>query len=259
METPTDFEDAVEQLLHAFAVPRRLREPRVPERLQDVPPVGVDCRHGTLAVWRIGEGPAALLVHGYEDDSSLWSPLIDALVEREKALVVFDLPGHGHSDGEWGLGWEGADGIHAIAEAQAPIDSAVGHSVGAAAILGALSEGWHVERAVLIGPPWVREDRWARLATRLGASHAVTAAARERYESSHSPSRNAYDPEAIVGSLDTDLLVVHSRDDEHMPFDETVRVVSPLRRARLHPVDGLKHRRTARDPGVVEEIARFLS
>ena len=259
METTEEFEDAVDRLLRAFAVPRRLREPRVPDRLRDVAPVGVDCRHGTLAVWRIGEGPAALLVHGYEDDSSLWSPLIDALVEGEKALVVFDLPGHGHSQGEWGLGWEGADGIRAVVEAQAPIDSVVGHSVGAAAILGALSEGWHVERAVLVSPPWTRADRWAKYAERLGASRAVVAEARKRYESTHSPARLAYDPEAIVASLDTELLVVHSRDDEHMPFDETARVVSPLRRARLHAVEGVKHRRTARHPGVVEEIARFLS
>ena len=69
-----------------------------------------------------------LLVHGWEDDNSLWTPLIDALIARDRALVVFDLPAHGYSEGEWGLGPQAADGIAAVAAALGPIDAVVAHS-----------------------------------------------------------------------------------------------------------------------------------
>ena len=64
----------------------------------------------------------------WEDDNSLWAPLIEALVERKRALVVFDLPAHGFSEGEWGLGPQAADGIAAVAAAMGPIDAVVAHS-----------------------------------------------------------------------------------------------------------------------------------
>ncbi|MBK6704399.1 MAG: hypothetical protein IPG56_12060 [Caulobacteraceae bacterium] len=41
-----------------------------------------------------------MLVHGWQDDNSLWSPLISALGEIGIASVAFDLPGHGFSEGD---------------------------------------------------------------------------------------------------------------------------------------------------------------
>jgi hypothetical protein len=59
--------------------------------------------------------------------------------------------------------------------------------------------------------------------------------------------------------LDVDLLVIHSVDDERMPFSDTEAVVSQSPRADLLAVSGLTHRRTARDPEVVARIADFLT
>jgi hypothetical protein len=58
--------------------------------------------------------------------------------------------------------------------------------------------------------------------------------------------------------LDVDLLVIHSVDDERMPFSDSRDVVSGCRRADLVAVNGLTHRRTARDPEVVARVVEFL-
>src|SRR5207247_6709917 len=85
-------DDAVQEFLRAYAVPRRLRDARGSDRLSTVEPRVAPTRWGDLIAWRLGTGPAVLVVHGWEDDNSLWSPLIDELYQREPAVVAFDLP-----------------------------------------------------------------------------------------------------------------------------------------------------------------------
>jgi pimeloyl-ACP methyl ester carboxylesterase len=253
------FDEAVDTFLRAYAVPRRRREPRFADHFRDVAPTTVSTRWGDLAAWRAGSGPAVMLVHGWEDDSSLWSPLIDALVERGRAVVAFDLPGHGWSTGDWAVGFEGSDGIVAVTAALGPIDSVVAHSAGSGVAAGAIDEGWEVDRAVFIAPPLRGGDRWQRHAARHGVPADVMAAARARYYAVHGPAREAWRSRAAYAALDVDLLVIHSRDDERMPFTETQAVVAQNPRARLVLVDGLTHRRTARDPAVVELITDFVA
>jgi pimeloyl-ACP methyl ester carboxylesterase len=200
-----------------------------------------------------------LLVHGWEDDNSLWSPLVDELVDRGRPIVAFDLPGHGVSGGDWAVSFEGSDGIVAVADALGPIDAVVAHSAGCGITAGAMSEGWSVDRAVFIAPPLRQGDRWLRNAERLGASAEVALAAKAIYESAHGPVRAAWQPRSAYLALDVDLLVIHSRDDERHPASDTEAIIPLHPRSELVLVDGLTHRRTARDPTVVNLIADFVA
>lgn len=249
----------VERFLEALVRPRRHREPRVAEALAGTPAAAVDTRWGSVAAWRYGDGPAALLVHGFEDDHSLWSPLIDLLVAHGVPFVALDLPAHGASGGDWGMGWEAADAIHAVAAELGPVDAVVAHSFGCGAAVGAMCEGLNVLRAAFVAPPLQATNRWLRAAERLGVSVDVANEARRRYLEAVGMHRGGWTVRTAYPSLDAELLIVHSRDDERAPFSDAEEVVVLCRRARLIPVDGLTHRRTARAPEVVAEIARFLT
>lgn len=253
------FADAVEAFLRINVVPARRPEPRLAEGLVSVDRQLVASPQGVLAAWRIGDGPAVLLVHGWEDDNSLWAPLIDALVARARSLVVFDLPAHGFSEGEWGLGPQGGDGVLAVSAALGPIDAVVTHSFGAGPALIAMSESLSVERAVLIAPPFGRGNRWLRYAERHGVSDEVAFAAQSLYEQRVGPARATFDSTAELAALDVELLVIHSADDERNPLNGSRELVPLCRRAELLVVDGLSHRRTARDPVVVARVADFVT
>lgn len=254
------FDDAVQEFLLHEVRPARLREPRLAARLEDVAPTSVPSPAGLLTAWRLGSGPAVLLVHGWQDDSSLWSPLIDELAARARALVAFDLPAHGASGGDWGLGSEGTDGVHAVAEALGPIDAVVAHSFGAGCAALAMAEGLTVPRAVFIAPPLVAGgNRWRRNADRRGVSHQVADAAQRIYDEKQGPARAGYSGRTVIPTLDVELLLVHSTDDERYPFSDAQEVAPRCRRAELLAVRGLTHRRTARDPEVVRRIAEFVS
>jgi pimeloyl-ACP methyl ester carboxylesterase len=199
------------------------------------------------------------LVHGWQDDNSLWSPLIDELYRRARALVAFDLPGHGASGGDWGVSFEGTDAIVAVADAMGPIDAVVAHSAGCGMTVAAILEGWAVQRAVLIAPPLVEGDRWRRYADRLGVNDDVALAAKAEYFDRVGPERATWNPRTAYPAVDIDLLFVHSRDDERNPVRDTEEIIPQIPRARLELVDGLTHRRTARDPSVINVVADFVA
>jgi pimeloyl-ACP methyl ester carboxylesterase len=200
-----------------------------------------------------------LLVHGFADDNSLWSHLVDELADRGRALVAFDLPGHGASGGDWGMSFEGTDAIVAVADALGPIDAVVAHSAGCGMATAAIGEGWTVDRAAFIAPPLGEGDRWLRKAAALGVPEDVALAAKAMYFEMIGVDRAAWQARAAYRDLDVDLLVVHSRDDERFPAADTEEVIGSHRRATLLIVDGLTHRRTARDPGVLKVVADFVT
>ena len=53
--------------------------------------------------------------------------------------------------------------------------------------------------------------------------------------------------------------MVQSRDDERNSVKDAEAVIRLNVRARLVLVDGLTHRRTARDPGVINLVADFVA
>jgi hypothetical protein len=168
------------------------------------------------------------------------------------------MPAHGFSDGDWGLHPQAGDAIVAVAAALGPIDAVVGHSSGASIAGLAIREGLTAERAVLIAPPLRCDNRWQRIAARLGYSQDVAQVAQARYEQGISRVRVDFDLRTALPTLDVDLLVIHSVDDERMPFSDSQHVVPHCRRGELFAVHGPTHRRTARDPEVVARIADFL-
>lgn len=258
--TGSEFDEAVNELITAYAVPRPLREARVADRLQTVEPRRIPTRWGDVSVWRLGIDPAVLLVHGFQDDNSLWSPLIDELDRRGRALVALDLPGHGASAGSWGCGFEGSDAIVAVAGAIGPIDAVVAHSAGCGMVVGAIGEGWTVPRAVFVAPALSEGDRWARYGERLGASPEIVDAARSRYYAAHGPARAAWKARTAYPAVQLEeLLVIHSRDDEHSPASGSEAIVPLISGAKLELVEGLTHRKTARDSAVVARIADFVT
>ena len=252
-------DDAADRFLHAVVCPRRRDEPRLAPAFADVEMYLVPTAHGRVAAWRLGAGPAALLLHGWEDDHTLWAPLVDALVAGGRAVVACDFPGHGFSEGEISYGAEWADTCIALAAALGPVDAIVAHSAGCGPSMMATTEGFTVNRAVLVAPPMRGGNRWLRVAERMGVSPEVAAEAQARYEARIGPVRAGFHLGDLLPNVDIDVLLVHSTDDERMPVAATEAAAALSPRVEVFIVSGSNHRRTARDPQVVARIADFLT
>jgi len=252
-------DEAAEAFFRTVAAPRRRDQPRLAEPLHDVAVHRVSTPYGTVAAWRLGRGPATLLVHGWEDDNSLWTEMIAALVGRGHAVVVFDLPAHGFSGGETGLGFEAADAARAVSAALGPIEAIVAHSMSGGAAALAVDEGLPVRCCVLIAPPAGGGDRWRRIAMRTGVAEDVADRARAMYESRVGVERvTSYDLGQVLARLDADVMIVHSEDDEHMPVRGSQELLAQCPNLQLLLVSGHTHRRTARAAEATAGIVDFI-
>jgi pimeloyl-ACP methyl ester carboxylesterase len=245
-------------LLTEALTPRRRARQRLAEPLRNARDVEIETPAGKIAAWRLGEGPAVLLVHGWQDDNSLWSPLIQSLADTGIASVAFDLPGHGYSQGDVCTPTGAAAAIEAVARELGPIDAIVTHSFGGPAAGVALMNGFSVRRAVLIAAPRGRNKGWFNFAEERGIPVGVVHRARELYAADVGPARANFDLAAVASPVET--LVIHSMDDDAVEWDDNGKVIADCwPNAELVLCDGLGHRMLAQDRGVIERVVSFVA
>jgi pimeloyl-ACP methyl ester carboxylesterase len=251
----------VARVLDRVWKPRRGGEPQLAEPLVGVERHMVPTPHGAVAAWRVGDGPAVLLVHGWQDDSSLWSALMAALLEAGRAVVAFDFPAHGFSEGDRGLTYELVDAAHAVVDELGPIDAIVAHSFAGGGSALAISEGLPAERLVLVATPlWhANATRFHRVAAQFGYPTEVADRARAIYRATTTASRADYDMRTRVTELDAAVLIVSSLDDERMAVEDARTIAPMLRNGELFELRGPDHRGCAQDPVVIQRVVAFLA
>jgi pimeloyl-ACP methyl ester carboxylesterase len=262
---PDDLDAQALELLDEAARPKRRARPRLARKLYDAEDMEVQTPHGPVQAWRLGVGPASLLVHGWEDDNALWSPLIDACAAIGRAVVVFDLPGHGYSPTEEFSLQAAGEAAIAVAEALGPIDSVVAHSFGCPASIYALAHGLKAERAVLIASPVPRTggdrtaEHWIRRQLERGADPVVAKRASElMLERAETSPGSPFLAEPEIPGMTARALIIHAVDDDQCPVGNSQKMADLWPGAELVLVDDLGHRLIAQDDVVMERIIAFV-
>jgi pimeloyl-ACP methyl ester carboxylesterase len=212
-----------------------------------------------VQAWRWGEGPAVLVVHGWEDDHHCFDAIIAALVKRGQAVVALDLPAHGKSGGTQSTIPLAAQAVAGVADALGPVRAVVGHSLGGAAAAFAITEGWlEVERAAIVAAPTGPTYMLNTIAKRFGMSE-------ERKETLFQELKRVvgYRPEEIelmpkVASLDIPALIVHSKDDAMVRYVTGEKWAANWPGAQMLTLEKLGHRRLLFDPATAAKVADFL-
>ena len=249
-------DDQARALLKEVMTPKRRARQRIAEPLRELPQDEIETPAGKIAAWRHGEGPAVLLVHGWQDDNSLWSPLISALAEIGIASVAFDLPGHGFSEGDNCAPSLAAAAMQQVVAELGPIDSVVTHSFGGPVTGFALLNGFTTRRIALIAPPRGRNQRWFDFAEERGISPDVVHRAREIY-AAEAGLHASFDLAEVASPIET--LILHSMDDDAVEWQNGEVIAEKWPNAELALCDGLGHRMIAQDRSVIERIVTFVA
>ncbi len=240
--------------------PRRRARPRLAEPLAAAQDLEAPTASGPVAAWRLGEGPAVLLVHGWGDDNALWGPMIVRLAADGWAVVALDLPGHGFSSAGFAGIKPAAEAVGAVAAALGPIEAVIGHSFGCVALTAALDGGLKAAKAVMIASPLPRG-----LAARLeqerarGAPNALIDRAQAILTAEAADQTPEFDLEAAARRMSATALFVHALDDEQCPWSNSRTLAAAWPGAGTVWVDGLGHRLIAQDDGVAATVVDFLA
>jgi pimeloyl-ACP methyl ester carboxylesterase len=254
----TDLDAIARELLHTMQTPKRRVRPRIAGAFRDAEEQEIETPAGPVMTWRLGKGPATLLVHGWEDDNCLWGAIADKCLSLGRSVVAMDLPGHGFSKAELTSPDAAAQAVRAVADACGPMDSLVAHSFGCIASMQAMSAGLDIPRAVFIASPIPRmSERWKR-ASEKGVPDDVIARAQEIHAAEQAGAPPSFDPLAAAEEMKAKALFVHSLDDESCPASNSQDLKRAWRGAKIILTDELGHRLVAQDDAILTRVVDFV-
>jgi hypothetical protein len=237
--------------------PRTPAPPRERAAIAGADPFSFRAAGVALRGFRVGEGPAVLLVHGWGGRGGQLATFASALAAAGCAAVGFDGPAHGASGGRVASVPRFADAIAAAVE-RTGARAAIAHSFGAASLAFALSRGLALDAVALVAPPRSPTRPFEAMCAGLGLGERARERARRLVEDRVGIRMAELDLVAAAPALSTPALLAHDRADTEVPWRDGAAIAAAWPGARLLATEGLGHRRILRDPAVVAETVAFV-
>jgi pimeloyl-ACP methyl ester carboxylesterase len=212
-----------------------------------------------LVAWRWGQGPAVLLVHGFEGNRAQFGAIIRALVARGYAAVALDVPAHGESAGDELTAVKFIAAIERTLARLGSVHAVIGHSMGGAMSLYSVANSGGTGRVALVSAPSSLKRELLRFAKAVGLSERGTRAFIASVENHVGRPAADFDVRHIVGKIDLPLLLIHDQNDRQVPVLEASRNAHMLAGAELMVTRGLGHNRLLADPSVVTALLDFVA
>ncbi len=209
-------------------------------------------------LYSMGQGPAVLLMHGWDGRATQMMAFAKPLVEAGFRVVMFDAHGHGESPGQQTNGVVISDMVIEAAKRVGGFYGLVAHSMGGSFALVAL-EKIRIERIVLIAPPQSLQAAYDKIEKRLGIPARPGQMFRERFARDFPDVWNRFSIEQIVPRLaGVKGLVIQDQDDDFVLPDEGRAVHAKWPGCELFLTEGFGHRKILRAEPVVRKTVEFL-
>lgn len=207
---------------------------------------------------------SVLMVHGWTGEASFMCAFAEHFRRRGFRVVLADMPAHGQSAGKRTTLIACARAVRDVADALGPFQFAVAHSVGglAALLVGEggppLYTSYPFAAYVLVSVPHRFADVTARFGAELGLSTAAQESFERRLEQLAERRIAGFTGADLLAGTGRPALILHSRDDDAIPFADAQEIAALCSTARLQAVDGLGHRNILLATPVVRQAADFL-
>ncbi|HZH44181.1 MAG TPA: alpha/beta fold hydrolase [Lysobacter sp.] len=202
--------------------------------------------------------PYVLLAHGWSSHATRFAGWITPLRQAGYAVVAFDQPGHGLSEGRRATLPGFVAALLDVAAHFGPAAAVIGHSLGGTATALALTRGLVAQRVVLVAPAADPIDAAHRFARVVGMAEHVCRAMYRWFENRIGISFEELQVHRDAPRIGRPALVVHDLDDREVPWAEGERLVRHWPHAHLLTTEGLGHNRIVDAPPVLDAALRFL-
>jgi pimeloyl-ACP methyl ester carboxylesterase len=256
---------AARAAFHLFL--RTFRHPLRPEdaaALARARRLSIPVRGHAITAFQWGDtGPLAVILHGWGSSSARFTMMAEALHARGWRVVVPDAPGHGASAGSTSSLPEFMASLEAIAGHCGSPQALVGHSLGALAIACCHRNGpppWagELRKVVLIAMPDGAEYLLGKYIELLRLSAATERALRRQFHGRFAADPADYASMPGAGNIAADLLLVHDRGDDIVPFGHSADLAARLPRAGFIATEGGGHSALTRDAATLARIVDFI-
>jgi pimeloyl-ACP methyl ester carboxylesterase len=220
--------------------------------------VWVDGPVGRIAVTRMGQGPAVMLVHGWEGRPADLAAFVPGLVAAGYEVIAPDLPAHGESEGETASIPLCAEALLAVQQSVGSLRGVIAHSIGCPMTVEAADQGMDVQKLVLIAAPARYVDYASTFAARAGLDREQTESMIDTLKSWGVDVRSLSLPKT-ARRLTQRALFIHSTDDRVVSIADGREGALAWNGAQMVEVNGLGHVRILQDPAVVGAAVEFIA
>lgn len=250
-------------MLAKFVAPRRKKNGRYTSRLPaGATRLAVQHNNQTLTGWCWdGDGPAILVMHGWESHTGRMAPLIEGLLAEGYRVCALDAPGHGMSPQANTHLQDVGEAIRAMMVQHGPFHGIVAHSFGAAATAVMLSRHPELmpEKLVLLSP---MRDLAQHLDIFAAVAQLTPPRKKRLQELVRQRLRLSFEDcstIAAVRSFSRHGLVIHDQNDRLIPHAVGEEVARNWAGARFVSTSRLGHRRGLSSQQVMRHIVGYLS
>ncbi len=221
-------------------------------------------RDADVTTYQWGRAPRrVLLLHGWRGRASQFAPLVREIVSEGFTAISFDAPAHGSSGGGRTDIRDWIATAEQLQRAHGRFDAIIGHSFGALAALTAARSTVPADAVVAIAGAASPAAFLGEFAREFRLSAPVRAQMERRFLAHLDLDESAlvarYDAARHPLPEDTDLLVIHDRDDRRMPDADALRLhAAHPGRSRLLRTEGFGHTRILRADAVLDAVLEQL-
>jgi len=196
-----------------------------------------------------GNGPLAILSHGWSGRGMQLRKFIEPLVENGFEVITFDAPGHGESEGKDSSLIEFKDAIEEISKLKGEIKLGLGHSLGGASLIYAAKEGLKMEKIITISTPTLPDDIIDTFLNRVIDEYVLNRTG-EHFDY-YSVSYNAPFIKEIP------ILAFHDHNDSEAGIMHAHHLCDVHGNVEFVETHGLGHNRILKEEAVVEKVREF--
>lgn len=239
-----------------FKLPKREEEmdAKTSQQMVEIPTLGK-----RINIYHYGQSDEkVLLVHGWSGRGTQLHSIAEKLLKNGYSTISFDAPAHGKSPGKTSDMTEFIQCILELDRKFGPFEFAVGHSLGAMAVLNSIKRGLRVKKAVTIGSGDIIEDIMDDFARQLGMNIATGKLMIKLFEKKFGETINSYSAYIAAKDVTVPILVLHDEDDKDVPSAAAHHIAEYLANAQVVITKGLGHRKILGDSKVIKKIIQFL-
>ncbi|MCG8311518.1 MAG: alpha/beta hydrolase [Cytophagales bacterium] len=223
-------------------------------------PYKVKCRGKELAVWKVGNGPSILFVHGWNGRGVQFQRFFQPAMEAGFSVIFFDAPAHGSSDGDMTNYMEITESLEHIFshETGKNIVGVIAHSLGTSAIINHLTRQHADVPLVLVAAAL----RLMELLFVNFQSHGVPKRTYlkllDEIEEEFRIPLETQNPIDLIHNLKNQILIIHDVTDKTTPIGPSRVIADTLDNVRLMETEGLGHSQLLKDKSVILGALDFL-
>lgn len=223
-------------------------------------PFDIVVNNRTVKCWKWGEGPGILLAHGWNGRGVQLFHFIAPLMKSGFSVMALDAPGHGASAGKTSSYFEYTDAVRHLLSSCPDLDirGAIAHSFGGAAVVNAMHKERRELNAVLVSPALKLFGIFYGMFSASGVPVPLLQRLIADYEKRFGYDFKADEPYRLLSKISSELLIVHDRQDETIPYAHSAEACRKFQHVLLHPTSGLGHKQVVAHPATVAFICDYL-